>query len=1370
MIFKLVYGELFESLRFDADASSLARAAEEGAAQLRKINDGLEETIRVSAQFTKQGIQVVGSIQKRTEAGKILTTTIEGTKNATDSLNKSMNVTRLTTKETVEEERKLEEQRKRLARINEEVARTNKEIALNRKEAARATTTRILGGTTAPTFKVSTEEARAFGNELGRLSELQQRFNLSQQRVLGIFQNVRRGGVNAYTGVERQVATASVNIIRAQQRLGTSAKREFGKLTAAVRKTKLKELEQQFGRVEKAGVQAAQNAEVSWRSFGRLIFVNVVSRAFGSFLNVFRESIGLAKEFTIRIAELRTISRSNQLTFEEWTAGVRELSEAFGLTAIDVAEGTYQILSNQVAEGAKAFEFQRTAALFARAAVASNAESVNLLTSAINAFGLQAEDANRVADIFFKTIELGRLRASDIAETFGRVGALANQLGVSLVEVNAAIATITIQGVRADEALTGIRNIFLKLIKPTDDMKKRFKEFGVESGDALIATFGFAGAIEKFAEILDREGTPAIGKLFGRIRAIIPILQLAGTGSERFAASMEEIANSAGAATAAAGEILRSIGARFERELEKIRNFFTIEVGQKLLKNILNITDSLGGMARMIKILTTITVAAVAIFVTIRLALFTWRLGVIAMTAATQGLAVAQAALNVLVSLNPYTAVAVAILAVSAILLTIIANTQSFEDQVKDSLPAVRAEFAEFFAAQIADAKRVEEVFSRGVENIFKGQLKIIAGIRSTLNATIKETDDALDKITKSIRTKFREVNSAFRSAINEAKRAGESASRAFDTSVRKTSEILFNQFKTGFDFSLEGLDDPAIVGRLREQISKLTDKLSDEFQFITRFDFPDIDRADFDKIANEVEARVEQLNKIRQNSSKQIKRLSESENKLLEKRNDIQGKFERKLRVAIDKAREARGNREKEKDIAKRIDRILEDRLRALGKINSQIQKNKTESAEARKIEVSLTEILERQNKLREQRLKLEKQIQDDAKRTKAEAAEEQAKLKENLTTFREAFRIFIELKPEKIFEKGFRAARDTVNDTTNQILENLKRLDPTKRTEFEIQVRIRQAKLLESIEQKQQNTTLKIQAEARQKEQEQFKKSINVINREREKLNKAITEAQTQAFAEFAKITENEGQAITTFFKARETGLRALLAAGREEILKEIKFLEEEAKKGAARPLFGFEIVGPGGIEREEARFADVEASKRFAKLLQDFLKSTKDTSAEITEIDTKLDSLAKKLGITTTPSKTLADNFKEARTAAEGILLAFIKIQKLANQIEINIPTGALPKQFGGIIPGTGNRDTVPAMLTPGEFVVNAGSTRKFFSQLVAMNRGVRPQGFQEGGVVNNVGDINVSVPQSVGVDGREIARVIKRELFRGSIRFQ
>jgi TP901 family phage tail tape measure protein len=69
-----------------------------------------------------------------------------------------------------------------------------------------------------------------------------------------------------------------------------------------------------------------------------------------------------------------------------------------------------------------------------------------------------------------------------------------------------------------------------------------------------------------------------------------------------------------------------------------------------------------------------------------------------------------------------------------------------------------------------------------------------------------------------------------------------------------------------------------------------------------------------------------------------------------------------------------------------------------------------------------------------------------------------------------------------------------------------------------------------------------------------------------------------------------------------------------------------------------------------------------------------------------------------------------------------------------------SGGVIRQFarGGFVPGTGNRDTVPAMLQPGEFVIRKSSVNKIgASNLAAMNE----NGYNLGGEVN----IGAAVPE-------------------------
>jgi len=90
-------------------------------------------------------------------------------------------------------------------------------------------------------------------------------------------------------------------------------------------------------------------------------------------------------------------------------------------------------------------------------------------------------------------------------------------------------------------------------------------------------------------------------------------------------------------------------------------------------------------------------------------------------------------------------------------------------------------------------------------------------------------------------------------------------------------------------------------------------------------------------------------------------------------------------------------------------------------------------------------------------------------------------------------------------------------------------------------------------------------------------------------------------------------------------------------------------------------------------------------------------------------------------------------------------------------------------GGLIRG---QDRQAASLADGESVISARNTRRWFSELNAMNQGSAPVFREQGGSVTNVGDVNVTVQggdtsqQTV----REIATQLRREIKRGNIRLR
>ena len=100
--------------------------------------------------------------------------------------------------------------------------------------------------------------------------------------------------------------------------------------------------------------------------------------------------------------------------------------------------------------------------------------------------------------------------------------------------------------------------------------------------------------------------------------------------------------------------------------------------------------------------------------------------------------------------------------------------------------------------------------------------------------------------------------------------------------------------------------------------------------------------------------------------------------------------------------------------------------------------------------------------------------------------------------------------------------------------------------------------------------------------------------------------------------------------------------------------------------------------------------------------------------------------------------------------------------ADQTAAKQTEGATPKPVqmsaGGRVPGSGNKDTVPAMLTPGEFVMSKGAVNKFgtdtLASMNAMGGGTNIPSFSGGGLLGFQG--GGSVPNKDGSQSKETVK--------------
>lgn len=244
----------------------------------------------------------------------------------------------------------------------------------------------------------------------------------------------------------------------------------------------------------------------------------VIYKGFSNITDQLSKSVSSAREFETSISLIRTISQDSQLTTKQWSDGIADVSTRLGVDFKEAASAAYDAVSNQVAQGAETFKFLQSAGNLAKTTGSSIKDSGNLLASALNIFGSEAGTADQIAAKFFRTIDLGRISVSDMANTFGRVGFSAKDMGVNIDEINGVIAHLTRNGVTGEDAMTLLNNLLTQMAKPSVDLTKEFDAAGIASGRmAVRIAGGLVPALMKLKEATD-SGRVDLSKLIPEMR------------------------------------------------------------------------------------------------------------------------------------------------------------------------------------------------------------------------------------------------------------------------------------------------------------------------------------------------------------------------------------------------------------------------------------------------------------------------------------------------------------------------------------------------------------------------------------------------------------------------------------------------------------------------------------------------------------------------------------------------------------------------------------------------------------------------------------------------------------------------------------
>jgi len=112
------------------------------------------------------------------------------------------------------------------------------------------------------------------------------------------------------------------------------------------------------------------------------------------------------------------------------------------------------------------------------------ATTSDIVTDALTAFGLSAQDSTHFADVLAQASSNANTNVGMMGETFKYVAPVAGAMGYSAEDVATAIGLMANSGIKASQAGTSLRTILTRMAKPTKEVQTAMDQLGVSVIDS----------------------------------------------------------------------------------------------------------------------------------------------------------------------------------------------------------------------------------------------------------------------------------------------------------------------------------------------------------------------------------------------------------------------------------------------------------------------------------------------------------------------------------------------------------------------------------------------------------------------------------------------------------------------------------------------------------------------------------------------------------------------------------------------------------------------------------------------------------------------------------------------------------------------
>lgn len=210
---------------------------------------------------------------------------------------------------------------------------------------------------------------------------------------------------------------------------------------------------------------------------------SALTAAAGSIGTGFGAAVKVGSEFEAEMSKVSAISGAVGEDFDRLTEKAKEM----GAKTMFSASESAQAMEYMAMAGWKTADMLDGIEGIMNLAAASGedlATTSDIVTDALTAFGLSAQDSTHFADVLAAASSNANTNVSLMGETFKYVAPVAGALGFSAEDAAVAIGLMANAGIKGSQAGTALRSMMSRLAKPTAEVETAMSKLGLSLTDS----------------------------------------------------------------------------------------------------------------------------------------------------------------------------------------------------------------------------------------------------------------------------------------------------------------------------------------------------------------------------------------------------------------------------------------------------------------------------------------------------------------------------------------------------------------------------------------------------------------------------------------------------------------------------------------------------------------------------------------------------------------------------------------------------------------------------------------------------------------------------------------------------------------------